>query len=66
MLGLSISQGFGYGEVGVEENHKRLCRGLWVWQSLTLKGYVWGFFSESTPIIYMGNMGIYSVGENMV
>ena len=35
---LSTSQGFGNREVGVEENHNGLCRVLWVWQSLTLKG----------------------------
>ena len=27
---LSTSQGFGYGEVGVEENHNGLYRELWV------------------------------------
>ena len=50
MFGLSTSQGFGYGVVGVEENHNRLCRGLWVWQSLTFKGYGFGFLSKSTPL----------------
>ena len=51
MFELSTSQGFGYGDgdVGVEENHNGLCRGLWVRQSLTLKGYGQGFLFESTP-----------------
>ena len=39
MFGLSTSQGFRYGKVGIKENHNGLCRGLWVWQSLTFKGY---------------------------
>ena len=31
---LSTSQGFGYGEVGVEKNYNGLGRGLWVWQNM--------------------------------
>ena len=59
MFRLSISQGFGYGKVGVEENHNG-CRGLWVWQSLTLKGNGWGFLFEST-LLNMWVMWVYIV-----
>ena len=36
-FGLSTSQWYGNGEVGVEEIHKQICRDMWVLQSLTLK-----------------------------
>ena len=43
-----------------------LCRGLWVWQSLTLKGYGLDFLSEKHSSQYVGNVSIYSVGKDMV
>ena len=66
MCALSTSQGFGYGEVRVEENHKEMCRWLWVWQSLTLKGNFLGFLSEKHSFQYVGNERIYSVGKDLV
>ena len=66
MFGLTTSQGFGYRAVGVEENHKGMCRWLWVWQSLTLKCVCHGFLSEKHSLQYVGNESINSVGEDMV
>ena len=66
MFGLSTSQGFGHGEVGVEENHNGLYRRLWVWQSLTLKDNDYDFLFEKHFFQYMGNVGIYSMGRDLV
>ena len=66
MFGLSISQEFGYGEVGVEKNHKD-CVEDYGYDNLSfLRVMARSFLSEKHSSQYVGNVGIYSVGRGLV
>ena len=60
MFGLRTSKGCRDGDVGVEENHERMCRWLWVWQPLTLKCFARVFSLKNTPF-NSWVMGVYIV-----
>ena len=63
MFGLRTSQGYIDGEIGVEENQEKMCKWLWVWQSLTLKCFDRVFSLKISPYNFVGNEGIYNVGK---
>ena len=66
MFGLSTSQWYGNGEVGVEENPQAICVENCGYNDLYLSRFVARVFSLKYSSTFVGNMGIYSVGiENV-